>query len=61
MPFCPKMEIELLEMSCFFKKLDDGHINPKRRLCWLTLVMLCSLACLHDDLVMQALVCLGMV
>jgi hypothetical protein len=24
------METELLEMSCFFKKLDDGHVSPKK-------------------------------
>jgi len=41
-------------MLCLFKKLED-KVKKKRRLCQLTLVMLCSHFCLPGDLVMQGL------
>jgi hypothetical protein len=41
------------EMSCFFKKLDDGQSPPlKKKNCWLTSFMLCSVFWISSSLKM---------
>jgi hypothetical protein len=54
------MEAEPAFETWHSKKSKDGQSPKKRRLCQLTLVMLCSLFFTLDDFAVRALVCLCM-